>query len=267
MKARGEAMYPLLFVGHGAPTVALSSDAYTEALASLPARLPRPAALVVVSAHWQVTGPARVTAAEDPGLLYDFYGFPSELYELTYPCPGSATLAREIVASLADGGRPAAAEPVRGLDHGVWIPLLLAWPSADIPVVQVSLPLGAAPRELLDLGLALAPLRLRGVLVVGSGNVVHNMRTLDWEEKDAPPVQWAVAFDEWVRDAVAAHDVDALCAYQELAPRADLAVPTTEHFDPLLVVAGAMAPSDRVEVLFDGYHHGTLAMRTFLLRG
>ncbi len=260
-------LFPLLFVGHGAPTVALQDNAYTRALGSLRDRIPRPTAFVVVSAHWQVGGPVRVTASDDPGLLYDFYGFPPELYALTYPCPGHAALARDIVSLLADGGHAAAAEPVRGLDHGVWIPLRIGWPDADVPVVQVSLPFGATPDHLLDLGLALAPLRMRGVMLVGSGNIVHNMRTLVWSDQDARAAEWSVAFDEYARDAVSAHDVEALCAYRARAPHADLAVPTSEHYDPLLVLAGAMAPSDRPEVLFEGHHFGTLAMRTFLLRG
>jgi 4,5-DOPA dioxygenase extradiol len=256
----------MLFVGHGAPTIVLEDDAYTRALSTLPARVSRPSAFVVLSAHWQVGGPIRVTAGGEPAVIYDFYGFPQELYALSYDCPGHPELARDIVALLADGGHAASAEPVRGIDHGVWIPLRLAWPAADVPVVQVSLPLGAPPDGLLDLGLALAPLRMQGVMLVASGNVVHNMSTLHWSQKDAVPDAWSVAFDEWARDAIAAHDVDALCAYRARAPHAALAVPTSEHYDPLLVLAGAMAPNDRVDVLFDGYHYGTLAMRTFLLR-
>lgn len=262
----GVAVAPAIFVAHGSPAVALEEDGYTRALARFAQEIPRPRAIVVVSAHWEAPGPVRVTAGAHQALIYDFGGFPADLYRLTYPAPGEPALAAEIVTLLAGRALPAVLDYDRGWDHGVWIPLRFMYAAADVPVVEISLPVSWSPSRLIEVGEALAPLRERGVLVVGSGGLVHNLRLVRFERKDAPVEEWARAFDEWARDRLHALDRAALASYREQAPHADLAVPTTEHLDPVFVVLGSARPGERVDDVFEGFHHGTLSMRTFALR-
>lgn len=259
------ARMPAWFLAHGSPLLAVEQDDFTAALRREAAALPRPRAIVVVSAHWEFRGSVRVTSADRPPLIYDFSGFPPELYDVRYPCPGDPTLAAEIVTMLLDAGVTAAADPRRGIDHGAWVPLVHAFPKADIPVVEVALPVPRSPDDVVRMGKALAPLRGRGILLIGSGGLVHNLRRVRFEDKAAPVEEWAKKFDEWVRDRIRALDIPGLAAYGARAPHADLAVPTTEHFDPALFVLGAGAAGDRVRDLFEGFHYGNLSMRSFAL--
>jgi 4,5-DOPA dioxygenase extradiol len=258
---------PALFVSHGAPSIAIEEDAFTRALAAFGPRLNDVSAVVVVSAHWEARGAFRVTAAAAPPLIYDFYGFPDALYWLTYPAPGAPRLAQEIGERLSAAGLTCAKDLDRGFDHGVWVPLRLLLPDARVPVVALSLPVPRTPRDLLAAGRALAPLRERGVLLLGSGGVVHNLRLVRFGAKDAPVEDWARSFDEWVRDRLAAGDVEALADYRAEAPHAALAVPTSEHFDPLFFTLGAFGAGDRVESVFEGFHYGNLSMRGFAVAG
>ncbi len=261
-------MTPVLFVSHGAPDAALAHESpYAAALLRFAAETV-PKAVVVVSAHWQ-TRPdvVRVTGAAQPSLIYDFSGFPDELYRLQYPAPGAPELAREIVAALAGAhvvdGAPrfdVALDEQRGWDHGVWVPLRLMLPAANVPVVQVSLPM-AAPAALLALGRALAFVRAQGALLVGSGGAVHNLGALGGAATPA----WAQAFDAWVADAVACHDLDALAKWRGEAPSATRAMPTSEHFDPLLVAVGATGPAEPVRTLVEGFAYGSLSLRSFAI--
>ena len=259
-------MTPVLFVSHGAPTTALETEApFAAALRAFGEHV-RPQAIAIVSAHWQTRAPeVRVTGAARPPLIYDFGGFPDEMYKLEYPAPGAPELAREIVDALssahATDAAPkwdAAVDDTRGWDHGAWVPLRLAYPAAEIPVVQISLPT-ASPTALLAMGRALVSLRARDVLVVGSGTVVHNLRAIGQE---AP---WAHAFDAWFADAVARHDLDALAEWRIKAPDAARAHPTSEHFDPFLVAMGATQAGEPVTVLHDQLAFGSLSMRTFAI--
>jgi 4,5-DOPA dioxygenase extradiol len=238
---------------------ALADDDYTRALEALGDRLPRPRAVLCVSAHWEAPAPVRVTAGPRPSTIHDFWGFPDALYRITYPAPGAPDVAAEVVAALGEAGIAAEPDGVRGFDHGVWVPLRRIYPRADVPVVAASLPAGAPPRDLLALGRALAPLRTRGILLVGSGGVVHNLGRLGPD--GAPVAAWARAFDDWVRARLAAADLESLARYREEAPHASLAAPTTEHFDPLLVVAGSTDARDHVADVFAGFQHGTLSLR------
>ncbi len=253
---------PLLFISHGSPMTAVEDDGYTEALRSFGRALSGVRAVAVVSAHWQGPVPVRVTAQERPPLVHDFLGFPEELYALAYSAPGDPSLARDLAAAVKAGGRPAVLEERRGWDHGVWIPLLRMLPEAEIPVVQVSLPSGIGPEGLAEVGAALAPFRDRGVLLVGSGGVVHNLRLLH-PGKDAPVDPWAREFDDWARERAGRGDLAGLMRYRGEAPHVDLAVPTTEHFDPLFVILGAAAEGERVRDVHEGFAHGNLSMRTF----
>jgi 4,5-DOPA dioxygenase extradiol len=256
--------FPALFVSHGAPTAALDDDAYTRSLGAWARGRPKPRAVVVVSAHAETRGPVRVNAGEAPALVYDFYGFPRALYEVRYAAPGAPDLAREVADAFGGAGLEPVLDARRGWDHGVWVPLRLLYPAADMPVVEVSLPVPRTPALLLAMGEALLPLRERGVLLLGSGGVVHNLRRLRADE-GAPTEPWAAAFDGWVDERLRALDAAGLAQYAARAPHADLAVPTSEHFDPLFFVLGARDGRDRLESVFTGFRHGTLSLRSFAL--
>ena len=201
----------------------------------------------------------RVTTTPSPATIHDFSGFPEPLYGIRYPCPGAPELAERIVELLCRSGLDTAPDPSRGLDHGVWTPLRFLYPVADVPVVAVSLPKPRSPDLVRTLGSALAPLRDEGILLVGSGGLVHNLRLLEWEERDAPPAGWAVEFETWVRGRLLAQDEAGLLGYRSGAPHALRAHPTTEHFDPLFFTLGA-AKGDPCRSLFDGFDFGTLSM-------
>ncbi|MCY1001463.1 class III extradiol ring-cleavage dioxygenase [Myxococcus sp. MISCRS1] len=263
--ASGQAKAPALFVSHGSPMVALDTDAYPRALKSFGEGVSTAKALVVVSAHWETPGEVRVTASERPPLVYDFHGFPSALYQLRYAAPGAPALATDVVGRLKSAGLEAVADGERGLDHGAWIPLLHTFPRATLPVVQVSMPLGARAADIARMGEVLRPLREEGVLLMGSGGIVHNLRRVNFREKDASPEPWAQSFDTWVANKLEARDFTGLQSWLD-APNATLAHPRAEHLLPLYFVLGAALPEDRITPVFEGFHHGTLSMRSFALR-
>ncbi len=256
---------PAVFISHGSPIVAIEQDDYTEALRSLGERYPDAVALVVVSAHWEEPWPLRVTAWERREIIHDFGGFPVALYNLDYAAPGAPGLASQIAVALRGAGFEVTLDDGRGLDHGAWVPLRLAWPAAAIPVLEVSLPVPRTPQQLFDLGRALRPLRRRGVLLIGSGGVVHNLRRVRFADEFAPADGWAVAFDQWASERIAAGEWQALLSYRSLAPHASLAVPTTEHFDPLFMVLGAALEGERATTIYAGFRYGNLSMRSFAL--
>lgn len=251
---------PVCFTAHGNPMNALGRTAFARFLSSWGRDLPRPRALLLVSAHWEARS-LLVTAAERPETIHDFSGFPRELYALSYPSPGDPTLARRIRELLARAGFDAALDASRGLDHGAWAPLLGLFPGADLPVVQLSLLAGAPFARHLEVGRALAPLRQQGILILGSGNLVHNLATADLAHEDRPPAAWTVAFDDWVRQRLDAWDLAALAAFQEAAPHGRRAHPTAEHYLPLLVTCGAADPKPRLSYPYQGFEHGTLSLR------
>jgi len=234
---------------------ALGGDAHWAALKKFGDAHGDARAIVIVSAHWQTRGQIRATSWEHAPLIYDFGGFPPELYQLTYPAPGDPALAARIPG--------AAPETKRGLDHGAWVPLRLAWPDARIPVVQVSLPADDA-RAAFDLGRALRPLRDEGILVIGSGGIVHNLGLVHLQEKNSGVDPWAAEFDRWVAARLEARDIEGLLGYQATAPEAELSVPTPEHFNPIFVTLGASWPEDRLDTIYEGFHYGNLSMRSFV---
>jgi 4,5-DOPA dioxygenase extradiol len=253
---------PAVFFAHGSPMSALGGDDHAAALARFGERYRLSRAILVVSAHWQVSQPVRVTAWDSAPLIYDFGGFPEELYKLTYPAPGSPVSAARVVNMLQSGGQQARFERERGLDHGAWTPLRLAWPEAKTPVIEVSMPF-VPPQELFQLGRALRPLRDDGFLIVASGGIVHNLSRVRLSNKQAPVDEWAAEFDSWVADAVAGRKLENLLAYRGNAPHSRLSVPTTEHFDPLFIALGAAYPDEPVETIFEGFQYGNLSMRSF----
>ncbi|MBZ4331468.1 MULTISPECIES: dioxygenase [unclassified Corallococcus] len=256
---------PALFVSHGSPMTALDADAYPQALQRFGEGAGALKALVVVSAHWETDARVHVTAMAAPPLVYDFYGFPEEMYRLRYAPPGAPALAQDVVARLSSAGVPAVGDGERGLDHGVWVPLRHAFPEARVPVLQVALPADATPAQVARMGEALRPLRSEGVLLMGSGGVVHNLRRVNFRNKLASPEPWAAEFDAWVAGKLAARDFLGLQSWMD-APNARVAHPSAEHWLPIYFVLGAALPEDRITPVFEGFHHGTLSMRSFALR-
>jgi 4,5-DOPA dioxygenase extradiol len=257
---------PSLFLAHGSPMTVIDKE-YGKAIHKYTSKQKRLRAVVVVSAHWQTSGGIRITSNPQPTLIYDFMGFPSWVYDIQYRCPGDRAIAQAAAIFLERGGFAARLDPERGLDHGVWVPLSKAFPQADVPVVQVSLPMPATPAELLAMGRALAPLRGQDIMLIGTGGIVHNLAHLHDDMADGVAEPWAEAFDGWVKEKAAALDVEALSGYQRLAPHAGAAVPTSEHFDPLLFVMGTLLPGDVFLELYEGFRYGTLSLRSFMLTG
>ncbi len=257
---------PSVFLAHGSPLSVLDKE-FGAAIRKFIARQKRLRAIVVLSAHWQTTGGVRITSSLQPHLIYDFRGFPSWVYELTYPCPGDRAVAQMVAILLNRAGIEARLDPERGLDHGVWVPLSLAVPDAKTPVVQVSLPLPSTPEALLALGRALAPLRSEDILLVTTGGIVHNLARLEMDTPDGIAEPWAEAFDRWTWERASALDADALSDFERLGPYAAEAVPTSEHFDPLLVTMGTVLPNDSLLDLYAGFRYGTLSLRSLALVG
>lgn len=253
---------PSVFVAHGSPMLGIAAGEYGETLRRFAESIPRPSAIVVVSAHWESPGPIRVNAARRPELIYDFGGFPRALYELTYPAPGSPEIAEKALTLLGEAGLDAVREESRGWDHGVWVPLRLLYPDADVPVVEVSLPVPRLPEAILRMGTALAPLRDGGVLLFGSGVIVHNLRLARLDDEHAPADEWARAFDAWVRERVERRDAAGLAEYAQ-GPHSRLAVPGSEHFDPLLFAAGAARPDDEVVEIASGFQYSNLSLTSY----
>ena len=241
---------------------ALGGDAHAAALRSFGQRHTDARAILVVSAHWQVSQPIRVTAWDSAPLLYDFGGFPDELYQVKYPAPGSPISAARVVNVLKAEGQQVRFESDRGLDNGAWVPVKLAWPEATTPVIEVSMPF-VPPQELFQLGRALRPLRDDGFLLAGSGGIVHNLSRVRLEDKEAPVDSWAAEFDNWVAEAVASRKLEALLNYRGNSPHSRLSVPTTEHFDPLFVALGMAYPDESLETIYQGFQYGNLSMRSF----
>ena len=258
-----QAGLPMLFISHGAAAEALAEDPFIDTLRQTARRIPAPAAIVVISGHWWESGPSQLTASPRPPTIHDFSGYPPPFYRLSYPVPGDPALAARIVAMLEAGGEAAGIEPARGLDHGVWIPLRALYPGADIPVLQLSIPAGRDPRQLARIGRLLEPLRAQGVLLIGSGGSAHNL-FLRRPEKEVPAMAWAEQFDRWLAERLLAADTEAILDFQHRAPHAALAVPTPDHFDPLFYILGAMAPGERVSMLYQGIFYGCLSNQTFL---
>jgi 4,5-DOPA dioxygenase extradiol len=228
---------PVLYLSHGAPP--LADDAvWTRELAGWSTDLPRPTAILVISAHWE-EAPLALGATSTVPLVYDFWGFPQRYYTVRYPAPGAPALANDVRRLLHSPQHPVHDAPDRGLDHGAYVPLVEMFPEADVPTLQISMPT-LDPTTLFGIGRRLRPLRDQGVLILGSGFTTHNLRLIDMHRpSDAPAQTWSTEFDDWARRAIEARDVDAIIDFANKAPAATLAHPRTEHFAPLFVSLGA----------------------------
>lgn len=250
---------PSLFISHGSPMFALEPGLLGPNLRAIGQSLAGIAAVLVVSAHWQTHG-VRVGTSAAPETIHDFGAFPAPLYQLQYPAPGAPELAQEAARLIAQAGFEVALDARRGFDHGAWVPLRYLYPQADMPVFQVSLPQDIDAAGALRLGQALASLRERGVLIVGSGSLTHNLYEFRQHINDP---EYAQEFADWVGDAVASRDVAALVDYRRRAPHAVRAHPTEEHYLPLLVAVGASIGVEPARRIVGGMTHGVLSMDSF----
>lgn len=245
---------PAIFLAHGAPPL-LDDAGWMAELKAWADAMPKPKAVLMLSAHWE-DRPLTIGATTPVPLVYDFYGFPRRYYEMTYAAPGAPELAARVRALV----KATAEAPTRGLDHGAYVPLMAMYPQADVPVLQVSLPT-LDPKALLELGRTLAPLRDEGVLLVGSGFITHNMRSIDPRPNAAPP-GWAREFDQWIAEALARRDVDRLVQYRQLGAGVRESLPTHEHFVPLLVAQGAALDGPAPTTPISGFWWGGFTRRS-----
>jgi 4,5-DOPA dioxygenase extradiol len=251
---------PAIFFGHGNPMNAIIQNGYTERWAAIGARLPRPKSILIISAHWY-SEDAAVTVSAAPKTIHDFGGFPRELYQVQYPAPGDPDLAARIQSLLAP--IPVRSDERWGFDHGTWSVLCHVYPRADVPIVQLSIDGTQPPSFHYEVGRRLAPLREEGVLIAGSGNIVHNLHAYAWGRHVPEPYDWAVSFEQRVRELLLADDAKPLVEYEDkLGREARLAAPTPDHYLPLLYVIGARAASEPVTFPVEGVDGGSISMLT-----
>lgn len=253
---------PVVFFGHGSPTNALEKNRATDSWRQIAASVGTPKAILCISAHWYTNGTA-VTAMELPRTIHDFgRSLPAQLFDCQYPAKGAPDLAervRELLQPIA-----VLADHSWGLDHGAWSVLSHAWPNGDVPIAQLSLDASKPDRWHYDIGRMLKPLRDEGVLIAGSGNIVHNLPVMEWNE-DAPPYDWAIRFNDYIKECIELDDIDRLLAYRDLGQDAQLSVPGPDHFWPLLYVLGAREESDSLRFETDFVQYKSLSMTSVVL--
>ena len=249
---------PVLFVGHGSPMNAIEDNNYSRAWSALGEKLPRPTAILSISAHWFGRG-TKVNDSPTPAMVYDMYGFPEELYRLQYPAPGSMELAHRVRQLI---GEFVTIDNNWGIDHGSWSVLHRVFPKADIPIVQLSINALLTPAEHYEIGQRLRALRDEGVLIFGSGNIVHNLSRVDWRMHDGQP--WAEAFDQYIHDAIFSGAHDKVMSYSQMEDAAQLSVPSLDHFAPIFYVLGASDADDKVSVFNADCTLGSMSMTSYL---
>ncbi|MWV46316.1 dioxygenase [Paenibacillus sp. HJL G12] len=250
-------MMPSYFFAHGAPSLVLEEHAYTNLLKEFAAGKPKPKAIVIFSAHWEESVQT-VSSVDQYSTIYDFGGFQDELYRMTYPAPGERSLSEQIRSLFTKQGIKSKPDEERGLDHGAWAVLKLIYPDADIPVVALSVNRYLSNEQQYEIGKALSELREQDVLIIGSGGTVHNLRSVNWRAQGVD--EWAGAFDNWLQSKLEAWDTDSLFHYEELAPYARMAVPTSEHFIPLLIAMGTGDANRKAKLLHRSYQYGNLSL-------
>jgi 4,5-DOPA dioxygenase extradiol len=255
-------IFPSVFVSHGAPTLAIEENETVTFLKKLGAELGKPRAILCISAHWGTPVPT-VSGALKPETIHDFGGFPEALYRMRYPAPGAPDLATRAAGLIKEAGIEASISPDRGLDHGAWVPLMLIYPEADIPVTQLSVQPQSSPAAHFRVGQAIAPLRREGVLILATGSATHNLSRIGRDGSIIP--EWAAQFDEWLYQKITGGSDEELMNYRQLAPHARLAHPTDEHLLPLFVAMGAGAHVEKARgvCLHRGWTHGSLSMAAY----
>lgn len=251
---------PSIFIGHGSPMNALDRGSYHNTLHSISKTYPRPRAIICISAHWMTKG-TYISCADNTPIVYDFYGFPPELRQFQYPAPGSKKLAAEIATLFAETIH--LDDSNRGLDHGAWSVLTHLYPEADIPVLQLSLDTTKSPEQHFKLGQQLAALRDKGILIVASGNIVHNLQMISWDLK-TPPYAWAQEFDLWVKDQLSKRNFKSLAEDFLNTASGRMSVPTTEHYLPLLYTIGASYTEDTISFFLEEIQNASISMRSVI---
>lgn len=254
-------MLPSLFIAHGSPFLALEDTPYTQFLHELGRSLPKPKAIILFSAHWESAVQMVGNVKGEYDTIYDFGGFPKELYQIKYPAKGHEGVAEEVKECFVKNGITFEVDGQRGLDHGAWVILRMLYPNADVPVISMSVNQHLSPRKQYEIGKALSSLREEDVLVIGSGGTVHNLRALGRDRDEEDNDQWAVDFDQWLEDNLNAWDTASLFDYYSLAPNAQLAVPPygKEHFVPLFYAMGAADDQQKASLLHRSYRYGNLS--------
>lgn len=261
LKSQGGDRFPVIFVGHGSPMNAITDNIYRDIWIKLGTELVKPKAILCISAHWLTEGVTAVTMMDKPKTIYDFYGFPSELYEVQYSAPGAPAYAKSIQKQVKMTSIQADFD--WGLDHGTWSVLRNFYPAADIPVFQLSLDYSQPLQYHYNLAKELAFLRQKGVLIIGSGNLVHNLGQVRWEKK-AEPYDWAIEFDAFIKKNIEADNPEALINYTKLGPLAKLAHPTNDHYLPLIYILGLRDQADKLGFFNEGFELGSLSMRSLI---
>jgi 4,5-DOPA dioxygenase extradiol len=254
---------PVAFIGHGTPRSATSPNEWTASWDALGKKLPQPAAILAISAHWLTQGSALVTASANPRMNYDFYGFPKEMYDVVYPAPGNLELAQE-VKTLAGSRIPVQGDSQWGFDHGTWVVLKYMFPKADIPVIQLSIDYSRPPSFHYELGKSLQELRHRGVLIFGSGNLVHNLSIRPGMNNDRP-YDWAVEFDATIWKSIQEENHEGVVNFQKLGSAAAQSHPTYDHFLPLLYCLGLKTKEDSVTSFNDNFQWPAVSMRSIVV--
>lgn len=260
------AIMPALFIGHGSPMNAIEDNEWTRAMCAWGQRLPKPKAILCISAHWLTEGTFITTAAR-PHMIYDMYGFPPELYAVQYPAPGDPDLAKAIhdqfpLIQLDNKNE----KDQWGLDHGSWSVLKFLFPAADVPVLQLSIDITQNARFHYELGKKISVLRRQGVMIIGSGNIVHNLRVISMNP-DEIPFAWALEFDQWFKKNLQENNIEPLLHEYNRSDNGRKSVPTVDHYFPALYIAGARLPSDTLRYEYEAIQHGSLAMRSFSFIG
>jgi len=253
---------PVLFIGHGSPMNAIEINNYTKTLNALGKNLPKPKAILMVSAHWMTEG-TYITEMQNPKTIHDFYGFPQKLFDVQYPAPGSPEIAK-LVQETVLVPKVHGDKEMWGLDHGTWSVLRHMYPDADIPVMQLSIYMAQPPEYHVKLGQQLSKLRDQGVLILGSGNLVHNLRQIKWEP-NAQPFDWAVEFDQWLKEKLMDRDFKAVQNDFHKTKAGQLSVPTLDHYFPLHYILGAAESSDELKFEYEEMQNGSISMRSFRL--
>ena len=254
-----EKLFPVAFVGHGSPMNAISSNDYTRALAEYSKRIEVPAAIVVFSAHWLTRG-TYVTGSLNPVQIYDFYGFPQSLYNIIYNSPGKPELALQLEKNI-EGIQ---LDTNRGIDHAAWAVARHMYPGQNVPILEISLDVEKSPIEHFEFARNFIEYRKQNILFIGSGNLIHNLRAIEWKQ-DAAPYKWAADADEWLKDRIESNNIEELVNYRTYLLDYQQAIPTNEHYLPMLYVMGMKVPEDNLTTIHESIQNGSISMRSFEL--